>query len=264
MATFLHLSDLHAVGHGDLCSGVLDTRAILIGAIDRLIDKGEAFGPLDAVLVTGDVSEDGSPDSYDFARTQLERFALPIYVVPGNHDARKPMQEAFSGLGIMPPDGLVDWADTVGDTRVIGLDTLVEGQGGGRLRRESLDLLERELSGFDGPVVVMLHHPPFSIGIDFMDVIGLENRSDLAEILSMHSGDITVLAGHVHGVHIGRVGGHVAMTAPGLCSGFALDRRAVAPAGFFSGPTGCAVLETGKSGIWSVVSLDAAEGPYSF
>ena len=264
MATFLHLSDLHAVTRGDLCSGVLDTRAILTGAIDRLLEKGDGLGPLDAVLVTGDVSEDGSPDSYDFARAQLERFALPIYVVPGNHDARKPMQKAFSGLNIMPVDGLIDWADTVDDTRIIGLDTLVEGQGGGRLRLESLDHLERELSGSDGPVIVMLHHPPFRTGIDFMDVIGLENQSDLAEILAAQSRDITVLAGHVHGVHMGRVGGHPAMTAPGLCSGFAPDRRAGAPIGFFSGPTGCAVLETGKSGIWSVVSLDAVEGPYSF
>ena len=126
MARFLQLSDLHLVPKGKLASDVLDTGAILTSAIDRLIEKKGHLAPLDAVLVTGDISDDGSPESYALARTQLERLGLPLFVVPGNHDSREPFREAFSNLSSMPKEGFIDWAETVEDTRIIGLDTLVK------------------------------------------------------------------------------------------------------------------------------------------
>ena len=263
MARFLQLTDLHVVASGTLCAGVLDTRAILAAAIDQLIEKRPALDPLDAVLITGDISEDGSPDSYGFARAQLERLGLPLYVVPGNHDARDPLRAAFADLEAMPQSGLIDWSVTIGDTRVIGLDTLVEGQGGGRLRPETLGVLRDALPG-TGPTAIILHHPPLRTGIRFMDALGLENMPDLAGILRGQAGDIIVLAGHVHGVHHGMIGTHRVATAPAICSGFALDRRANAPMGFFSGPTGCAVIETGSNSLWSAVSLDPVSGPFPF
>lgn len=265
MARFLHLSDLHAVASGTLSCGVLDTRALLHLAIDQLCDRLDTLAPLDAVLATGDISDDGSPDSYAFARSELDRLGLPLLVVPGNHDARAPFRDAFADLAAMPEAGLIDWTAVVGDTQVVGLDTLVEGQGGGALRLESLALLERALVEAKGrPVVVALHHPPFRTGIAFMDAIGLDETSGLARVLEGASGTVTVLSGHVHGVHQGRIGGHAALTALSTCSGFALDRREDAPVGFFTGPTGCAVIDTGPAGLWSSLSLDPAEGPYPF
>ena len=265
MARFLQLTDLHVMPARTLASGVLDTCAILTRAIDRLVEIRTALDPLDAVLVSGDISDDGSADSYQFARVQLERLGLPLFVVPGNHDARESFRTAFADLEAMPEDGLIDWAASVGDTRVIGLDTLVEGQSGGKLSKNSLDFLTEELTrpGSDS-VVVLLHHPPIRTGIRFMDAIGLENTSDLAVILSNASFDVILLAGHVHGVHHGRIGRHTISTAPAICSGFAPDRRENAPFGFYSGPTGCAVIETGTDGIWSAVSLDPTNGPFPF
>jgi len=190
---------------------------------------------------------------------------LPLFVVPGNHDSREPFRDAFSNLSSMPKEGFIDWAETVEDTRIIGLDTLVEGQGAGLLRQESLNFLEAELSrAMNSAVVVILHHPPLRTGIQFMDAIGLGNTADLAQILEQTNADVSVLAGHVHGVHHGRIGGYSVLTAPAVCSGFVLDRRKHAPIGFFSGPTGCAVLETGPQRNWSVVPLDPAEGPFPF
>ena len=265
MARFLQLSDLHLVPKGKLASDVLDTGEILTSAIDQLIEKKDHLAPLDAVLVTGDISDDGSPESYALARTQLERLGLPLFVVPGNHDSREPFREAFSNLSSMPKEGFIDWAGTVEDTRIIGVDTLVAGQGAGLLRQESLNFLAAELSrAINSAVVVILHHPPLRTGIQFMDEIGLKNPADLAQILEQTNADVSVLAGHVHGVHHGRIGGYSVLTAPSVCSGFVLDRRKHAPIGFFSGPTGCAVLETGPQSNWSVVPLDPAEGPFPF
>ena len=265
MARFLQLTDLHVVKEGTRASGVLDTRVILRTAIDRLIEMRVALDPLDAVLVTGDISDDGSPDSYALARAELDRLGLPLFVVPGNHDAREPMRAAFADIAEMPKAGLIDWATTVGDTLLIGLDTLVEGQGGGLLRDESMDLLGNALANAGtGPVVAALHHPPIKTGIRFIDVIGLENAAALHAVLADVPNAVTLLAGHVHGVHHGQIKHHRVATAPAICSAFALDRRMDAPVGFFTGPVGCAVIDSGRNGLWSAVPLDPADGPFSF
>lgn len=265
MARLLQLSDLHIVKEGERASGVLDTRRILSAAIEQLLEMGAALEPLDAVLVSGDISDDGSPDSYAFAKAELELLGLPLYVVPGNHDAREPFRNAFAELAEVSTSGLIDWATPINGTLVVGLDTLVEGEGGGRLREDSLDLLKNALNTWGGgPVVVMLHHPPISTGIHFMDAIGLENTRSLEAALDGVDHDIILIAGHVHGVHHGRLGHHRVATAPSLCSGFALDRRTDAAAGFLNGPTGFAVIDTAPGGVWSAVPLDRFDGPYPF
>lgn len=265
MARFLQLSDLHAVAKGELSSGVLDTRRVLIAAIDKLIEMQAMLAPLDGVLVSGDISDEGSADSYAFARDQLKRLGLPLFVVPGNHDARETMRTAFSDLITMPAAGPIDWAAKVGDTLVVGLDTLVEEQGGGSLREDSLTFLRNALcTAGSGPMIIMLHHPPIQTGIHFMDRIGLENADALDAVLDDVHNDLLLIAGHVHGVHHGRLGRHRVTTAPSVCSTFALDRRADAPVGFLKGPTGCTVIDTNPGGIVSFVPLVPGEGPFPF
>lgn len=265
MARFLQLSDLHVVAPGTLASGRLDTPALLRAAVDRLLERLPAIGPIDAVIVTGDLSDDGSAASYATARAELDRLGLPLLAVPGNHDARAAFRACFADLPFMSQTGLIDWVHDVGDTRVVGLDTLIEGQGGGLLRPESLDLLARALdTAGDRAVLVALHHPPLRTGIRFMDAIALDTPEALARCLERARAPLRVIAGHVHGVFHGQLGPHSVCTAPALCSAFALDRRAEAPVGFMSGPTGCAVVDTAPGGVWVALPLDHGDGPFRF
>ncbi len=260
MARLLQLTDLHVVAPGTQCSGVLDTGAILGAAVDRILAQMTAIGPLDGVLVTGDISEDGSAPSYDLARRELARFGLPVYAVPGNHDSRSAFRAAFGAQA-----GMLDWVVDLPDTRLIGLDTLVEGQGAGRLQPDSLEFLTGALNGAGArAAVVALHHPPLKTGIRFMDNIGLENTADLAAAIPADCASVIFVAGHVHGVYIGRIGAHRVVTAPSLCSAFALDRRANAPVGFMTGPTGYAILDTGPDDSWTAQPLFMGDGPYDF
>ncbi|MCV0349339.1 MAG: phosphodiesterase [Nitratireductor sp.] len=265
MARILQLTDLHLVAPGALVSGVLDTGALLRDAVDRLLELLPQIGPLDTVLVTGDVSDDGSPESYVAARGALDRLGLPVLVVPGNHDDRENLRAAFGDMAGMPQSGLIDWSVDVAGTPVIGLDTLVEGQGGGLLRPESLALLATALErAGTHDVLIALHHPPMRTGIRFMDAIGLANADAFAEILNEFDGTARIVAGHVHGVYQGRIGRHAVLAAPSTCSAFALDCRANAPVGFMTGPRGCAVIDTAPDGAWTAIPLESANGPFSF
>lgn len=266
MARLLQISDLHIAAPGTLVSGRLDTVGQLRAAIDTIGARLAAIGPLDAVLVTGDISDDGSAESYDLARTQLARLGLPLLVIPGNHDCRDALRNAFGDLATLPPTGLIDWRFDIGGTTVIGLDTLVEGQGGGRLRPESLSFLSDALDASEGrPVLLALHHPPLRTGIRFMDAIGLENSDALAAVLERRTAPVRIVAGHVHGVHHGALGPHTVVTAPSTCSAFALDRRLDAPTGFMTGPTGCAVIDIGPDDwLWTAMPFDHGAGPFKF
>lgn len=265
MARLLQLSDLHVVAPGSLVSGRLDTPALLRDAIDILLARMIAIGPIHAVVITGDISDDGSTESYDVARAELARLDLPLLVVPGNHDHRERFRTAFGDLPCMPETGLIDWSSDVQDTRVIGLDTLIEGQGGGRLRSESLKFLCDAIRSAAGqPIVVALHHPPLRTGIHFMDTIGLENPDDLAVQLAQSVVPVHVLAGHVHGVYHCWTGSHRVSTAPSLCSSFVLDLRSNAPVGFMTRPTGAVLLDTAPGGVWTELSFDHGDGLFEF
>ncbi len=265
MARFLQLTDLHVVAPGTLCSGVLDTGAILRAGVERILAQMPAIGPLDGVLVTGDISEDGSAASYDLALRELARLGLPVYAVPGNHDSRGAFRAVFGGQAWMPAAGMLDWVVDLPDTRLIGLDTLVEGQGAGRLQPDSLEFLNLALNGAGArAAVVALHHPPLRTGIRFMDNIGLENPEDLAAAIPANCGSVLFVAGHVHGVYLGRIGPHRVVTAPSFCSAFALDRRANARVGFLTGPTGYALLDTGPDESWTAQPLFMGDGPIDF
>lgn len=265
MARLLQLSDLHVVPAGALASGVLNTQDLLKKAIDFLIERKEAIGPLDAVLITGDISDDGSAESYKFAREQLERLKLPLLPIPGNHDAREEMRTAFSDLDIISPQGPINWTVDFDQSRIIGLDTLIEGQGKGRLAPESLNHLENALRTSSAEqIVVALHHPPLTTGIKFMDNIGLENRIDLENVVRVFQGEVLFVAGHVHGVHHGSLMGHPVITVPAVCSGFPFDCSETAPIGFHEGPRGCAIINTAVGGLWTMVLFDHGQGPYAF
>jgi 3',5'-cyclic AMP phosphodiesterase CpdA len=265
VARLLHLSDLHVVAPGTLASGILDTTDLLGAAIDTILGRLDAIGPIDAVLVTGDISDDGTAESYATALSDLLRLGLPLLVIPGNHDHRETFRKAFAEVSHLPQKGPLNWVADVGDARIVGLDTLIQGQGSGRLDLETLEFLSSALEGASGrSVVVALHHPPIKTGIRFMDAIGLANPEELERIASRFGGHLRFLAGHVHGVFHGMLGPHPVSTAPSICSAFAFDGRAEAPVGFMSGPLGFAFLDTGARGVWCECPLKYGDGPFRF
>ena len=49
----------------------------------------------DVTVVTGDLVDHGEPNEYEQLRHLLAPLSMPVFVIPGNHDAREPLREAF-------------------------------------------------------------------------------------------------------------------------------------------------------------------------
>lgn len=263
MTTILQITDTHIICEGALVSNQLETAGALARLVDRIASIRHQIGPIDAVLVSGDLSDDGSEESYARFKSLLAPLDLPTYVIPGNHDARDILRGAFADH--LPAAGLLNWARKVGDIHLIGLDTLVEGHSHGTLEPETLAFLSDALLNADGSAVLLaLHHPPFASGVNFMDTIGLNNAHDLRDAVTGYKGELRIVCGHIHSMIVTEVGGHIAISAPSPCSTFAYDRRVDAPVGFMELDDG-SLLHRWDAGFQSVrIGPVTGAGPYPF
>ncbi len=266
----IQISDTHIVARPRLASGRLDTAAALENTVTRIEDLRAKVGPISALLVTGDITDDGDPASYARFREIVAPLDLPILAIPGNHDAREPMRAAFSDTGLMREAGPLNWVRDLPGLRVIGLDSLVEGQGGGALDVATLYFLADALeTAPDCPILIALHHPPFACGIEFMDSIGLSDAAALAAILHRArlgnaAGDVRLVCGHIHQTQFVTVGGCPALSAPAVCSTFDIDFRADAPLGFLDSPGGFLLHDWATKFRTLAVPPTTGSGPYPF
>lgn len=202
------LSDLHL---GADWEGV-DPRPRLERVIEAV---RELPNPVDAVVVSGDLSDDGSEQSYEAARELLARFDVPVHVLPGNHDDRARLRRAFglSGNGEDP----VDYAAEVGALRLLVLDSNVPGQDPGAFEPEQLRWLDQELGREpDRPTVLVMHHPPLPTGIPEWDEINLvaAEREALAAVVARHPQLRAIAGGHLHRTAASALAGCPVLSVP--------------------------------------------------
>ncbi len=208
------ISDLHFLPKGTPAFGRVDTAGCLEQALAHL----NALEPaVDAVLITGDLTNDGDAPVWAELMGLLGRLRAPIFPIPGNHDDRELMRGAFAHLGLFTAAGPLRFAVDLGPLRLIGLDSLVPGNPAGRLGADQLAWLDEQLGGApERPTLVALHHPPFRTGIDHMDAMMLEDGAALAEVIGRHSQVARVLCGHVHRAVHCHFAGTLGQIGPGV------------------------------------------------
>ena len=57
--------------------------------------------------------------------------SMPVFVIPGNVDAREPLRQAFLADGYLPHQGFLQYAIDDYPLRLVALDTHIPGAGGG-------------------------------------------------------------------------------------------------------------------------------------
>jgi 3',5'-cyclic-AMP phosphodiesterase len=187
--------------------------------VERVVEAIRALpNPVDAVLVTGDLTDDGSAENYRRARELLERLEAPLYVLPGNHDDRRRLREAFALPGV--GDEPVNYSARVGDLRLIAFDSIVPGRDPGAYSSERLQWLDEELRReSETPAILALHHPPLPTGLPEWDAINLPpgERDALSEVVGRHPRLLAIVGGHLHRTAAGTLAGCAVLSAPSAC-----------------------------------------------
>ncbi len=232
----LQLSDPHIRVPGNPIAGRVDT----IPFFERAVAAVEQLRPRpDVVLITGDIIDTLVIEEYRIARRIIDQLTIPTFVLPGNHDERQGMRaELGRYLGKTLSNDCLAYSVDQFELRIIVLDSVIPMRGEGRLGETQLAWLEQELSGNKKPTLVALHHPPFQVGIGFMEKYDLLDREELAGVLSRHAHVVGVVSGHIHRTIVGRVGGVVGMVAPSVAHQVPLDLAPDSPETFVFEPPG--------------------------
>jgi 3',5'-cyclic-AMP phosphodiesterase len=165
----------------------------------------------DCLLLTGDISQDDSVASYEYARSVIGPLQIPTYWLRGNHDQNGDAIAALNGDGIV-----ADKAFEQGGWRFILLDSMVLDQPGGRLAESQLEHLEQQLQT-EQPTLVAVHHHPIACGLAGMDAIGLANADDLFAVLDGYPQVKLVICGHIHQEFASERAGVTYLGTPSTC-----------------------------------------------
>ena len=125
---------------------------------------------------------------------------MPVHVLPGNHDARGALRDAFGLPGAR--DDPIRYTAAVGaGLRLVVIDTTWPEFDDGHLGEEDLAWLDAALAADrDTPTLVAMHHPPLRTGIDPLDALGLRDadRDAFAAVVARAPQVQRVIAGHFH------------------------------------------------------------------
>ena len=193
---WIHLTDTHLVRAGEILYG-LDPMARLQACV---ADINRHHADADLVVITGDLTHYGDADAFEALREALAPLEPPLRLLPGNHDTRERLRDAFPG---MPFDVSSDALQGVLDTeagRLLFLDTTQPGTHAGwydEARQHWLAERLRDAQGRD--CFLFMHHPPFPVGIPSMDRIGMVQADAFAAVLAPWRAQVRHLFfGHVH------------------------------------------------------------------
>lgn len=178
-------------------------------SLERLLPAIRAFQP-DLLLLTGDVSEDGSPASYGRVSALLCSVGAPVLALPGNHDDPAMMQRYF-------PDG--PWQGPLFRSargwQLVLLDSTGRGEIGGVFTDSHLRGLEQGLARCASDhLLVALHHQPVEVGSPWIDKYALRDPGPFLDLLSKDARVRCVAWGHVHQDYSGELGGMKLLGSP--------------------------------------------------
>ncbi len=172
--------------------------------------------PADAIVVTGDLVQDETRAGYERLRDMLAACELPVFCIPGNHDAPGIMASVMSA-----PPFQVNGEWQIANWQLIFLNSFCRGDDGGRLPPEELqrltDCLQREQADH---YAIFLHHQPVPMGSRWLDGVGLRNADEFLALIDSASRVRGIIWGHVHQASDRRRHGVRLLSSPSTCMQF--------------------------------------------
>ncbi len=218
----VQITDLHVSLPGSRADDVYRTADRLAQWVERL--NGLERRP-DLVLATGDLVNERSAAEYARLAALLAPLAMPLYLIPGNHDDRAGLATAFPEHRYLASDGgFLNYVVDDYPLRLVALDTLLPGEIGGVFCEKRRDWLAARLAEAPTrPTVIAMHHPPFRTGIPKMDRLGLDGARRFVETIRDHDNIERVLCGHLHRPIFRRLANTIVSTAPATAHQIAFE-----------------------------------------
>ena len=184
----------------------------------------------DLLLATGDLTDHGDSDSYRALADAFGQCPFPVWPCMGNHDDRANFAAVFPD--VPQQGGFVHYVIPLPGRRIIMLDTLEPGRHGGAFcEARTRWLAERLDEDSATPTLIVMHHPPVEVGIDWMNTHPDEPWVQrFAATIEGRPNIVALICGHLHRTITAPWKG----TSVAICSStapqLALDLRPMDPA----------------------------------
>lgn len=200
----LQITDIHFREKVDGTIYGVETQSLFERTLEQIQDElknnvgSHDARQVDILLVTGDISQDGSAESYRRFHEKIACIDSPTYFLQGNHDYVKPMIEQF-GQQHVAPCVLPQTDIKPSPWQIILLNSSVENQVGGHFGKEQLDFLEQALEGdSESPTMLCFHHHPMLIDSEWLDKQVIDDAQDFFNIVDRFNNIKLCIYGHVH------------------------------------------------------------------
>lgn len=203
----IHLSDLHIPEYGHDIWGINP-----VDHLKKVISKIKDLKNIDAIFISGDISNDGSLWSYQYFDTIFAELGIPTYCCPGNHDNLNLFYNEYQPHFYINKEfiSFEKWS-------FIFMNSAVEGMSRGLIDEKKLENL---LAQTNGNIAIILHHPPVEQE-GWLNRKLLENRNKFNDIISKNKNVKLVLYGHTHYNKINKVNNIIYSSASSV--GFAFN-----------------------------------------
>ena len=204
--TIAQLSDTHIRTPGTPLFNGVDSAIQLQKAIDWLLSDQLR---LDAVIISGDLTQDGVVAEYLHLRQLLAPLAkqMPVYLALGNHDHFENFMQVFSdypGIAQATVQDALQYGVKIGNYQFLILDSLEQGNDQGHLNPQRLDWLNQQLQSSTDKTVIVIHHPMIDIGNPLMDEMHLFESEAFGQIVEKYQHVELILCGHIHRTIFGK------------------------------------------------------------
>ena len=225
MASLVQVTDTHILPVGEILYGVTDTALHLR---ETIVQINRIRPEPDVVLFTGDLVEKPDKAAYQNFIELIKPLEIPAYVIPGNHDDPQIMLGEFANTPYFPTtDETFQYEVENLPFRILALNSYSEGTELPEYCNQRLAWLKDQLDCSSDPVLIAIHHPPMTTGIELIDMGGSDWFQGLKSMLADYSQVRLIICGHCHIDLSGRLG-HVPVYMAGACSHQLIAARSIA------------------------------------
>jgi 3',5'-cyclic-AMP phosphodiesterase len=146
------------------------------------------------MLVTGDISQDYSADSYRQFVAAIGPLDLPCHYLPGNHDDPHVMRLHMQGERLFGQKRIL-----AGNWQILMLDSTVRGRPGGYMSDAEMQLIDAAVAAEpERHLLLVMHHNPILVESRWLDQHWMVNGEQFLAHVSRYPQVKGVLWGHVH------------------------------------------------------------------
>ncbi|ATF95444.1 3',5'-cyclic adenosine monophosphate phosphodiesterase CpdA [Cedecea neteri] len=208
----LQLTDIHLFSDTSSAAAIKN-RASFDSVVSYIISHRDLLN-VDGIVVSGDISHDGSVESYRYFFSKMELLDIPYAYLLGNHDSAEHVLLAHQQHGGINNVDAFQLSDS--QWRILFVNSVVKGDDYGLISPQELNQLESQLSDSDRKTAVFLHHHLLPVGTPLVDECLLLNGHELLSVCR-RNGVRFIGSGHAHTLFQRKTGDILLSVSPAVC-----------------------------------------------